>query len=91
MRARVPRSLTSAPTASSSCWDLPNKLGSLEWEGPRSGTGSLPPRPAEFRGLGRGGTVLPAPRPRRPRPRLPNALAAAATRTQALASQRRQL
>lgn len=47
MRARVHCSFTAAPSASSSCWDLPNKVGSLEWEGPRSGTGSLPPRTAE--------------------------------------------
>lgn len=62
------------------------------WNGRGRAAGQDPfPHALRSRGLGRGGTVLPAPRLHRPRPRLPNELVAATARTQPLASPRRQL
>lgn len=70
MRVRGPRVSPGPPSASPSSWDSPNKLGSLEWEGPRSGTGRPPPPTARQR-AGAGRTV-----PRRPAPAGPAPAAA---------------
>lgn len=74
--------LTAAPSAPPSGWDSPNRLGASEWVRPRGAAGPPPPHTAE-RGLGRGGTALPEPRPSPPPespapPSFPSALAATA-------------
>lgn len=79
MRERVPCFKT-APCAPPWGCDSPNKLGSLEWEGPRRWAGSLPPSPAERR-AGAGRSTGAPPPPARAPPRLLNALAAACARS----------
>lgn len=74
--------LTAAPSAPPSGWDSPNRLGASEWVRPRGAAGPPPPHTAE-RGLGRGGTALPEPRPSPPPespapPSFPSALGATA-------------